>query len=188
MYALRYKQTNSFFSRYLKERKKWKDYLGTNDTEDVEMSGMGGLLTSVSRPSEFVTSVCKEQEGEQDTTGLTAATRNTVQANETLVFRPVYSYKSENWREEITFKNRASAEAHYGKLGWGQTDSNAEKKQEEQEVQEKQEEQDIELPYRYTTAEEDVETEDDSENTTEDVVSTLSRCSYQACLNGANNL
>jgi hypothetical protein len=152
------------------------------------MGGMGGLSTSVSRPSEFVTSVCKGQEGLQDTTGLTAATRNTVQANETLIFRPVYSYKSENWREEITFKNRASAKAHFGKLGWGQTNSDAEKEGEVQKEQEAYAKQDIELPYHYTTAEEDVGTEDDSEDTAEDVVSAISPCSYQACLDGADNL
>jgi len=39
---------------FLQEREKWNDFIGR---EDVEMGGLGGLSTTVSRPSEFITSV-----------------------------------------------------------------------------------------------------------------------------------
>jgi hypothetical protein len=127
------------------------------------MGGTGGLSTSISRPSEFITSVRREQEGDGDTTQLTASLRNTLLENKPRVFRPSYSHQSENWREEITFKNAASAEAHYGKGGLGQAYSNPD-----------EEEQEIEMPYRYTAAEAEVETEEDPDDTEEEVVSTSS--------------
>lgn len=118
-----------------------------------------GLSTTVTRTSEFITSVPKQKPAKQDSIRMTAAERNALKDKSEPTFRPTYSYQSKNWREELTF-NRASAQAHFGQEAWDMTQSGERKQQA------------IEMPYCYTTADEDVETESDPDEIDEKVVST----------------
>lgn len=48
------RQPRMYQVEYLKEREQWNEFIGK---EDADMGGLGGLSTSPSRPSEFITSV-----------------------------------------------------------------------------------------------------------------------------------
>jgi hypothetical protein len=160
-----------YFSRYFKQRKLWSEFLGRKEDDDVEMGGMDGgirLSTTVSRPSEFITSIHQPEGGENgDVTRLPGSIRNTLRGIKPRVettFQPSYSYKSETWREDITFKNEVSAKTHYRTGGWGETSFAATNKRKQE---------DIELPYTFTAADEDVSTDSDPDERDEEVVSTI---------------
>jgi hypothetical protein len=163
-----------YFSRYFKQRKLWNEFLGRKEDDDIEMGGMDSsirLSTTVSRPSEFITSIHQPQGGDNgDATRLRGSVRNTLRGIKPRVettFQPSYPYKTETWRKDITFKNAASAKTHYRTGGWGET-SFAETKKRKQE--------DIELPYIFTAADEDVSTDSDPDERDEEVVSTFFFC------------
>ncbi len=118
-----------------------------------------GLSTTLLPTSEFITSVPKPKPAKGDAIRLTAAERNALKNKTEPTFRPTYSYESKYWREELTF-NRASAQAHFGQEAWDMTHSGEGKQQV------------IEMPYCYTTADEDVETESDPDDIEQEVVST----------------
>jgi hypothetical protein len=163
-----------YFSRYFKQRKLWSEFLGRKEDDDIEMGGMDSgirLSTTVSRPSEFITSIHQPQGGENgDATGLPGSLRNTLRGIKSRVettFQPSYSYKSETWREDITFKNAVSAKTHYRTGGWGETSFAGTNKRKLE---------DIELPYTFTAADEDVSTDSDPDERDEEVVSAFFYC------------
>lgn len=118
-----------------------------------------GLSTTLLPTSEFITSVPKQKPAKENTIRMTVAERNALKNKTEPTFRPTYSYESKDWREELTF-NRASAQAHFGQEAWDMTQSDEGKQQV------------IEMPYCYTTADEDVETESDPDDIEQVVVST----------------
>ncbi|KAH8779349.1 hypothetical protein BGZ57DRAFT_1004104 [Hyaloscypha finlandica] len=160
------RQPKSYQVEYFKQRKLWSEFLGRKEDDDVEMGGMDGgirLSTTVSRPSEFITSIHQPQGGENgDDTRLPGSIRNTLRGVKPRVettFQPSYSYKSETWREDITF-NEVSAKTHYRTGGWGETSFAAKNKRKQE---------DIELPYTFTAADEDVSTDSDPDERDEEV-------------------
>jgi hypothetical protein len=135
----------------------WKKFLGVKES-NADMAARG-LSTTELPTSQFITSVPKQKPAKKDAIRMTVAERNALKNKTEPTFRPTYSYESKNWREELTF-NRASARAHFGQEAWDMTSFG----EENQQV--------IEMPYCYTTADEDVETESDPDEIDKKVVST----------------
>jgi hypothetical protein len=128
------------------------------------MRSAGILSTNVSRPSEFITSISKFQGGNANTTQLPPSFRNTLRETKPCLkfeFQPSYSYESKTWREEITFKNAASAKAHYSQ-GWGQILFTTPIKRKIEE---------IETPYSFSSADGEHSTESDPDERDQEVVS-----------------
>ncbi|KAE9369346.1 hypothetical protein N431DRAFT_493162 [Stipitochalara longipes BDJ] len=155
-YAVR--NPKSYQVEYLNDRKKWNEFLGKGKDADVDISGMGNsiqlTLTPHHRPSEFITSVKPQQGVYQDSTQIQLAASNTVIGTETSTkptFKPSYSHQAKDWKKEISF-NTKSAIAHYN-LGGGKAW-----------LSDKQKQEDIEVPYSFTPADEDVSTESDPDD------------------------
>ena len=137
----------------------WKKFLGVKES-NADMAARG-LSTTELPTSEFITSIPKQKPAKKDAIRMTVAERNALKNKTEPAFRPTYSYESKNWREELTF-NRASAQVHFGQEAWDMTKVG----EENQQV--------IQMPYCYTAADEDVETESDPEEINEKVVSIIS--------------
>jgi hypothetical protein len=144
-------------------------FIEVEQDEDTEMGGMessGGLSTRPHlRPSQFITSVGQQVTFYQNTAQLSDSTSYDLKETKPLVkstFQPSYSHKSENWREEICFKNAASAEVHYGKGLAERSFSEPNKRKQEE----------IEVPYSFHIDDEDLSTESDPDDREEVIVST----------------
>jgi len=152
-------------------RTKWKKFLEAvaEEEDDITMGGMDGTdglsTTPHLPPSKFITSVSEQRAAKQNSTLPPSRVRNSFNGTKTPVqsaFQPSYDFASPDWRDDITFKNPASAEANFG-TGSGEGSLRKSKKRKQEE---------IEVPYSFTTADEDAPTESDPDEREEEIVST----------------